>query len=207
MRVTCPPVCHQVRAQFHADSKTETASTTTTLTPETWQGYIDLEDDEDTDQSAPGLTVAQKRFLVNSMTKLLKISYGEFFRQPPNYLDHALNKIDLRTMRSKLHDGHYLSVDDLRGDFDLTLHGSVVGNGAQDKLTGQARRLRTAFEGYMSDFPGKSEECPPRKKARTREPEATFTQNAGSSSSSPRSSSTRAAKTVMLGRTYPKDHW
>lgn len=177
------------------------------MTPETGQGYIDLEDDEDTDQSTPEFTAAQKRFLVQSINKLLKLSYSEFFRQPPNYLNPVLNKIDLRTMRSKLQDGLYLSVEDLRGDFDLMTYGSVVGNGTHDKLTDYARRLRTAFEGYMSDFPGKVEDFTPRKKARMSEPKATFAQKARSSSSARRFSSPRAAKTAMLGRTYPRDHW
>ena len=177
------------------------------MTSETGQGYVDLEDNQDTDQPTPEFTAAQKGFLVNSMNKLLKLSYGEFFCQPPNYLDPALNKIDLRTMRSKLRDGLYPSVEHLRGDFDLMVCCSVIGNGDRDKLTAQARKLRTAFEGYMNDFPGKSEDCGPRKKARMTEPEATFAQNAGPSSSPRRSSSSRAAKTAMLGRTYPRDHW
>lgn len=177
------------------------------MTPETGQGYIGLEDDQDTDQSTPGFAATQKGFLLNSMNKLSKLSYGEFFRQPPNYLNPALKKIDLKTMRSKLHDDLYLSVEDLRGDLDLMVYGSVVGNGTHHKLTGEARRLQTAFEGYMNDFPGKSEDFSPRKKSRMREPEATFAQNTGSSSSSRRSSSSRAAKTAMLGRTYPRDHW
>lgn len=211
--------------------------------PKTGQGYIDLEDYEVTDQSAPGgFTVAQKKFLVNSINKLLKLSYGEFFRQPANYLDPKLKKIDLRTMRSKLRDSLYLSVEDIKADFDIMVHGSEVGNGTYHQLTEQARRLRTAFEAYMSDFPGKSEESAskkkaneryvddfpgkgkesaqrkranemntsdfsgkdedfiPRRKARMREPEATLAQNA--SSSPP-----RAAKTAMLGRKYPRDHW
>ena len=139
----------------------------------------------------------------------MKLSYSEFFRQHPKYPDPdpALNNTDLRTMRSKLRDDIYLSVEDLREDFDLLVYVSVVGNGINDRLTEQARRLRTAFEGYMSGFPGNREGFAPRKKARTREPEATIAQNAKPSSSSRRPSSSHAAKTAMLGRTYPRDHW
>ena len=124
--------------------------------PKTGQGYINLEDYEDTDQTAQRFMVAQKQFLIHSIGKLLKLSYGEFFRQPANYLNPTLKKIDLKMIRSKIHESRYLSVEDIKADFDLMVDASSVGNGTQHALTDQARKLRTVFEAYMSEIPGSS---------------------------------------------------
>lgn len=158
----------------------------------TEEGYIDLEG-EDTDQPvASELTVAQKKSLVKWINELMKLSCDDFFR------------MNLKTMRSKLRDGLYPSIEALKADFDRMEHNSITEYGFHQKNTKDAQNLKAAFERYMTDYPGPSEELAPRKKAKTtgsKTPPDQMPARVGTSSRP------RAAKSVMQGRKYARDHW
>lgn len=167
------------------------------------ESYIDLAD-EDTDQSELGFTQIQKGFLVNSINKLLKLSFGEFFRQPANHDDLSSKAMDLKTIRTKLRDSLYPSIEALKADFDRMEHNSVIRYGLHHKNTKDAQNLKAAFERYMTDYPGLDEDSAPRKKAKTtgsKTPPAQIPARGGASSPP------RAAKRAMQGRKYPRDHW
>ena len=160
---------------------------------------IDLEDD-DADQQSSGFTMAQKDFLVNSINKLMKLSVSELFRKPVNYFNIFSKPMDLTTMRSKLQNGGYPSVEALKADFDRMKHSSV----ANHKHTKELGKLKAAFESYMKKYPGQSDDCAPRNKAKTMKakcPPAQTAARTGASSSLP-----RAARVVMQGQKYSRDH-
>ncbi|KAF6232116.1 hypothetical protein HO173_009710 [Letharia columbiana] len=164
------------------------------------KGYIDLED-EDTDPPASRFTVAQKEFLVKSINSLMRHRYGECFR---NSLSPTSELMDLSTMRSKIQDGLYSSIEALRADFDRMEQTYPPGDAYHHRRTEQARSLRTVFETCMGEYPGNCEDLAPRKKAKARKPKAP---SAGTTARAEASSRSRAAKTAMQGKRYPRDHW
>ena len=164
------------------------------------QGYIDLED-EDTDQPGSGFTETQKAFHINSINKLLRLSYGEFGRQPGIY--DGISSY-LRTMRTKLHQNLYPSIEALKADFDRLKESSMIRYGIWHKYTKDVQNLKDVFEGYMTDNAGPDGDSGPRKKAKTtgsKIPPARRLARRGASSPP------RAAKSAMQGRKYPRDHW
>lgn len=58
--------------------------------------------------------------------------------------------------------------------------------------------------GWMTKYPRQGEDLASRKKAKTLEPKSPFAQTAARAEAS---SPSRAAKTAMQGRKYPRDHW
>lgn len=153
--------------------------------------YKNLED-EATGQQTSGFTVAQTEFLVNSINSLSRVGGDDF-------------QLHLNTMKSKLRDGLYPSIETLKADFDRLEHASVVENGHHHGRTVLARNIRASFDFCMTEYPGHGgEESTARKKTKTARSK---TPAAQTPTRAPASSPPRAAKTAMKDRKYPRDHW
>lgn len=176
------------------------------------QRYIDLEAEEPRQQS-PTITAVQQSFLVHAINKLMKLSYGEFFRQPvpaddaryPTYIGITI-PINLKTMRDKLRASAYASIEMLKADFDRMVQNSRAWNGAAHQDTKDAQNLKVAFERYMAEYPEQDEkDVAPRKKAKKTRELKTISGHDPTRAAA--SSPPRAAKIAMQRQRYPRDHW
>jgi hypothetical protein len=95
-----------------------------------------------------------KRLCLEILTKFQVHEHGRVFNNPvdpvalglPDYFEIIKNPMDLGTIRTKLHDGHYRSVDDFRKDIKLTFKNAETYNRPGSSVHDMALNFWEQFE-------------------------------------------------------------
>lgn len=122
----------------------------------------DSESQGDNNGASQSIGEEQSVFLTSLLQRLVSDPDAIFFRNPvdtikmkvPNHHDIIQSPMHLSTIRGKLTDSAYSSIEAIVSDFNLILQNSIEYNGEQHRVTSRARNLKSLFLREMEQLPG-----------------------------------------------------
>lgn len=114
---------------------------------------IDLTEDENDDLLAPAMTEEDRESLLQVTNTLMKTRISRRLRESvkndPRYSMVTKEPMDLWTLRRKLIDGGYTSVQEYKGDFRLIIDNALQWHGRDSDIAKDIQSLYAKFEEKM----------------------------------------------------------
>ncbi|EWC47663.1 hypothetical protein DRE_03283 [Drechslerella stenobrocha 248] len=103
----------------------------------------------------------QARFALSQMKNIKRLKDAAAFLTPvdpvklnlPTYLEIVKNPVSLQEIEKKLINNEYRNPDEVRADFDLMVHNTILFNGPEHAVTLSGRHIHSKFMGLLERIP------------------------------------------------------